>query len=154
MIASKIIKIFNTRYTCTSYEIRSDGRIFLKKGKTGKWKETGLCNDNGKSYYWLRFNGKKKYVHRLIMEVFYDCEIPKHLTIDHIDRNIYNNSLENLRFATHSEQLENRKNTKFTENEIKSLGSQSNNYRIELAKRNGFKTYADYLYYRRHGVKR
>ena len=86
------------------------------------------------------------------MEVFYDCEIPKHLTIDHIDRNIYNNSLENLRFATQAEQHENRKNTKFTENEIKSLGSQSNNYRIELAKRNGFKTYADYLYSLQAGV--
>ena len=88
------------------------------------------------------------------MEVIYDCEIPKHLTIDHIDRNIYNNRLENLRFATQAEQHENRKNTKFTENEIKSLVSQSYNYRIELAKRNGFKTYADYLYYRRHGIKR
>ena len=34
MIATKIIKTYNTRYTYTTYEIRSDGRIFLKRGKT------------------------------------------------------------------------------------------------------------------------
>lgn len=34
MIATKIVKIYNTRYTYTTYEIRSDGRIFLKRGKT------------------------------------------------------------------------------------------------------------------------
>lgn len=149
MIFSKIILTYNKRYSYTLYEIRSDGRIFLKKGKTGKWKETGLCNDNGKSYYWLNFQGKKKYVHRLIMEVFYDCEIPKHLTIDHIDRNIYNNNIENLRFATQEEQLENRNCTKFTHEEIEKIGSQSNKYREELSKRSGFKNHADYLKFTR-----
>jgi hypothetical protein len=128
--------------------------FLLKKVKTGKWKETGLSKDNINGYYHLCFKRKKKYVHRLMMEVFYNCEIPDNLTVDHIDRNIHNNNIDNLRFATQAMQHENRKNTKFSSEEIAKLGSQSNEYKVALAKRNGYKRYADYLYYLRHGIKR
>ena len=127
--------------------------FLLKKVKIGNWKETGLSKDNN-GYYYLRFKRKKKYVHRLMMEVFYNCEIQVNLTVDHIDRNIHNNNIDNLRFATQAMQHENRKNTKCSSEEIAKLGSQSNKYKVALAKRNGYKRYADYLYYLRHGIKR
>jgi hypothetical protein len=56
------------------------------------------------------------YVHRLVYEAF-KGEIPEGLEIDHIDRNKHNNSPDNLRLVTRSENLRNtdRKGTKLTE---------------------------------------
>jgi hypothetical protein len=58
----------------------------------------------------LSKNGKKKNyrLHRLIAEHFITNPENKP-TIDHIDRNISNNSLDNLRWATDKEQCDNKK---------------------------------------------
>ena len=50
---------------------------------------------------------KKYFVHRMVMDAFVG-PCPKEMTVDHIDRNRQNNTLENLRYATKAEQDENR----------------------------------------------
>ena len=50
---------------------------------------------------------KKHFVHRMVMDAFVGS-CPEGMTVDHIDRNRQNNKLENLRYATKSEQDANR----------------------------------------------
>lgn len=55
----------------------------------------------------LNTGSERIFVHRLVMEVFVgDC--PPYKTVDHINRIRSDNSLKNLRYATKSEQDENR----------------------------------------------
>ena len=57
----------------------------------------------GSSGYWLvRTNGKNMLAHRLIMEVFNG---KSELTVDHIDGNKLNNSLDNLEYVTREENM-------------------------------------------------
>ena len=51
--------------------------------------------------------GSKKYIHRLIGESFID-NVDNKPVIDHIDRNKENNTVENLRWATVSENIVNK----------------------------------------------
>ena len=53
-------------------------------------------------YPMIKINGRKQYVHRVMWESFVG-PIPEGMTIDHIDGNKSNNSLSNLRLATHGE---------------------------------------------------
>lgn len=53
--------------------------------------------------------------HREIYKKHYS--IPKGYQIDHIDRNVYNNRLCNLRAVSRSENLKNRKSWKWSKNE-------------------------------------
>jgi len=93
------------------YEITSHGRIisFKRKGigrfiKSHK-QSTGYKQIN------LRKNGQNhfKLVHRLVLETF-DPNIvdPQKVFVDHIDTDINNNYIYNLRWCTHSENLRNR----------------------------------------------
>jgi hypothetical protein len=61
-------------------------------------------DDHG--YKRTRINGKNYRIHRLIAETFHENPDEK-LTVDHIDRNRLNNNFENLRWATHKEQMNN-----------------------------------------------
>lgn len=47
----------------------------------------------------------KKYIHRLIMEIFNPVDNMENLDIDHIDRDKTNNRLDNLRWVTHKENM-------------------------------------------------
>jgi hypothetical protein len=70
---------------------------------------------NGYHRIGLHQNGKCKryYVHKILGQAF--LENPRNLpTVDHIDRNKDNNTLENLRFASQSEQIVNRSKRKNT----------------------------------------
>ena len=68
-------------------------------------------NPNNQNYcqVQLYINGKKKllYVHRLILETF-TSQIPDNCECDHIDSNVTNNNISNLRWVTHKENLDKR----------------------------------------------
>ena len=86
-----------------NYVIRSDGVVIKIITK----REMKSCVDNrGYLNVCLCNEGKKKtfLLHRLLGKAFIDGEDETHNTIDHIDRNRTNNSLDNLRWATKSEQ--------------------------------------------------
>ena len=63
------------------------------------------------SYYRINLNKKKYAVHRLVAETFLENPDNKPY-VDHINRNPYDNRLENLRWVTGSENNMNRINTK------------------------------------------
>lgn len=81
------------------YKIDRNGNVFntkfnriLKSSYAGKkrYLKVGLCDDNGKQ--------KQKYIHRLLAIHF--IPNPDNLSqVDHIDRNIKNNNLSNLRWC-------------------------------------------------------
>ena len=84
-----------------NYAITKDGKVWshnrnkwLKYDKSNKgYLRVTLCK-NGKL--------KHKHIHRLILET-YVCHCPKGMECRHLDGNKLNNSLENLRWGTHSD---------------------------------------------------
>jgi hypothetical protein len=77
-------------------------------GKEAGW----LTADNkGKFYYGVRFNNRNYKAHRIVYALAFDCD-PGNMEIDHIDGNGLNNTLSNLRIATHAQNLRNRGKTK------------------------------------------
>lgn len=99
-IEYKPIKEFN------GYGVSKDGRVFSYKkdreltqapSKTSKYLYVRLT-ENGKSYH--------RSVHRLVAEAYIDN--PNNLPeVDHIDRNVYNNNVDNLRWVDRKGNLEN-----------------------------------------------
>ena len=86
---------------CADYEISKSGVVRNKL--TNKVIKATLMN-NG--YYAVALHNKKVSLHRLLAEAF--IPNPSHKPeIDHIDGNPRNNSLTNLRWATHRENLNN-----------------------------------------------
>lgn len=57
-------------------------------------------------YFRIRFKGKTYKAHRIICEAFRDNPDNKP-TVDHVDRNPSNNCVDNLRWATMAEQVDN-----------------------------------------------
>lgn len=58
-----------------------------------------LCNMDRDGYIRVRVSGKEYRAHRVIWEMFYG-PIPEGMLVDHIDRDVYNNRVENLRLVT------------------------------------------------------
>ena len=85
--------------------VKNNGRNTVKKPA----KQVVHTGDDGYQYVMLSKKNKltKMYVHRAVMEAHVG-ECPEDMTVDHIDRNRQNNTLENLRYATKAEQTENR----------------------------------------------
>ena len=77
-----------------AYQVSSLGRV--KKGA----RIYALTRNTPNGYYRASINGKKIYVHRLVAEVFIGRGEGE---VDHIDGNKINNSVENLRWVTPSE---------------------------------------------------
>lgn len=87
--------------------VRDDGAVFIpkcKNGKGGRWTYGDDVTNSG--YKRVRFNYRNWSVHRLVAEAFIPNPGNK-ATVDHIDRNKLNNSVENLRWATMKEQWHN-----------------------------------------------
>jgi len=89
-----------------NYLIYEDGRVQNKKTK--RFLKPG--NTNGYLYVNLSHQGKHKShkIHRLVAEHYIDNPENKK-TVDHINRDRKDNRIENLRWATYTEQIENRK---------------------------------------------
>ena len=86
------------------YIIFKTGKIFSKK--SNKFLKYSLDKDG---YYLLYISKKTKRLHRLLALNFIKNDNPEIKTsVDHIDRNIKNNNLSNLRWASLSTQQLNR----------------------------------------------
>lgn len=80
-----------------------DGTLFnrISRGSAKKDLEAGYTAEDG--YRRVRVDGKYYYVHRIIWWLYTNKEIPEDLFIDHIDGDRINNSIENLRLASSTE---------------------------------------------------
>lgn len=93
---------FITITQCPDYEISNLGR--MRNKKTGRiMKQT----TNFQGYKVVTLNKKTFHVHRLLALAFIHNPLNK-LCIDHINNNKIDNNLENLRWATHSENMQNK----------------------------------------------
>lgn len=79
-----------------------NGELYWKSVYSNRLKVGQLAGDkDGKGYRRIML-GKQHYkMHRLIW-IMFNGDIPDGLVIDHIDRNIANNNIENLRLLTKS----------------------------------------------------
>jgi len=85
-----------------------DGMLYWKNGRSGiktDGSEAGCIHHTG--YRVITVNSKSYKVHRLIW-VMFNGDIPNGLLVDHVDRNISNNKIENLRLLTKSMNARNR----------------------------------------------
>lgn len=130
-----------------NYSIDCSGRVLNLK--TGKYL---LGQKNSKSGYWsvqLSNKGKKKrlYIHRIVAMAFLDNPENK-ATVNHINGNLDDNTIENLEWATQQEnsdhsyrELDRRKNT--ISDEVRKKGVEKNSKSIAKMDLNGkvVKTY-------------
>jgi hypothetical protein len=119
------------------YEISNDGDI--RRVLKNKYRILSRSNINNQGYRQVTLsknNKQKNYrVHRLLAETFLKGDNCKNLTVNHIDGNKLNNSLNNLEWVTSSENLkhsfkiglsknlggENAKNVKLTKLQFQSI---------------------------------
>lgn len=93
------------------YEINKDCDVYFKGDCSGKIRRKSQfvsksLSKTGGGYYVVTLNGKKFLLHRLLAEAFIPNPDNKP-EVDHIDGNPQNNSLDNLRWSTHKENLNN-----------------------------------------------
>lgn len=116
----------NENYSINEYgEVRND--------ITGRIKKATINSANGYKVVDLWKNNKShKYtVHRLLAEAFIPNPLNKP-TVDHKDGNRLNNSLDNLRWATYSEQ-----NSRFNDRGVRSQKVKVTHYAEKRKKRGG-----------------
>lgn len=88
--------------------LREDGKLF--NVKTGK---EFIPKSNCKGYLSVRIYGRiHKLIHVLVMECFGAPKPGPKYQVDHIDRNILNNDIKNLRWVTQTENNYNKINNR------------------------------------------
>jgi hypothetical protein len=92
-----------------NYAISNWGRI--KRGLYGS--VPLFLGENGyyRVYLWKNDSKTCKYIHELVIKTFIG-ERPENKVIDHINRVRTDNSLSNLRYITHKENMNNRKDSR------------------------------------------
>lgn len=136
--------------------VRDDGAVFIpkcKNGKGGRWTYGDDVSNSG--YRRVRFNYRNWSVHRLVAEAFIPNPENK-ATVDHIDRSKLNNSVENLRWATSSEQWYNSNQQKTVDSKMKqgkkSVFSEWFHETFGITKRGNLALYSRMLrLYKKHG---
>ena len=89
--------------------VRTTGEVFIPPRNAGRrGVAPGYWTFGSKSgrYASVKFHGKVYHVHRLVAETFIQNPENKP-TVDHINRNRFDNRVENLRWATQKEQIDN-----------------------------------------------
>lgn len=114
-----------------NYSINEYGEI--RNDKTNNIKSPYLNKQNGYMYVdlWKDNKSSKCSIHKLIAEAFIPNPLGKP-TVDHKDGNRTNNSLNNLRWASYSEQ-----NSRFNKVGVRSQKIKVTHYREERKKRGG-----------------
>lgn len=84
-----------------NYEVSNMGRVRNKK--TGRILKPQLNRDGG--YHRVNINAQHRYVHRLVADSFYDCDITNK-DVNHIDGNKHNNALPNLEICSRKENIQ------------------------------------------------
>ena len=117
-----------------NYLIFEDGSVYSNKSK--KYLKG---NDNGHGYLKVQLckNGKPKdfYIHRLVA-LHYISNPHNYSEIDHIDRDRLNNSIDNLRWVSRSQNQQNKGVQKNNKLQIKNIYPTEKGYRFSI-KRNG-----------------
>lgn len=95
------------------YEVSNLGRVrSIKKGKERLLKQ--CLASSGYHLVCLSDNkkGSTNYVHRLVAEVFIPIDDINRAVVNHKDKNRLNNSIENLEWVTHTENMFHRDDVK------------------------------------------
>ena len=79
-----------------------DGTIWRWYPRWNRWVHIDF---KAKNYWKVRINKKDYRVHRIIAHTFLGFDLQSELEIDHIDRNIHNNTISNLRPVTHQQNM-------------------------------------------------
>ena len=82
-----------------NYDISNLGRV-----RTGKTKQI-LKPDNINYYLYVRLNGHKVSIHRLMLKTFQPIDNADEMQVNHIDGNKHNNQLDNLEWCTSNENM-------------------------------------------------
>lgn len=99
-----------------------DGQLYWKFGNKTNVKKDSLAGGFYNRYWQVMYKGKTYKVHRILYQIYNNLEeIPEGLFVDHIDRDTSNNSKENLRLCTHSENMCNTKISKNNKLGIKNI---------------------------------
>lgn len=110
------MEIWKKCYYFEDYEVSNYGRV--KRKTAGQGAQAGRMRKlrkDSKGYFYLRIckNSKiyNKNVHTLVLEAFV-CPRPKGLECLHMDGDITNNKLSNLKWGTHKENMAQRGETR------------------------------------------
>ncbi len=99
IIDNSKLEIWVPVHNYENYEISNLGRVRVSKT------QRILKPDNVNHYLYVRLNGHKVSIHRLMMKSFNPISNADTMQVNHIDGNKHNNQLDNLEWCTSSENI-------------------------------------------------